>query len=313
MFQDVTREDVLYRLWRLKLLIASAALLPVIPFAMAIFAGVWIGWWLWYIWVALVLVMVVKYPNAWTDIMTMAATLSLVLFLSTFGGVFGIGPVLGTPLALAVGFGLYLVLTNALFWLDRIPLPIEVISMKLRLKASPEVARNALFLQPNARCGYHDCGPADQGGVFNVESMGISTLSEHSESFMQIDEDSGEGIDPDLGYLAKIISRSDTTQDTAIVADFSDDESDVVTLSQSIEDDGRGGALYQSAEIGHNMGLFTGLGYFLTEAGPDSVRAAIDVERGRPTPALLMATRDTPLYALARWFAARTPAAHSAG
>ena len=216
-------------------------------------------------------------------------------------------------LALAVGFGLYLVLTNALFRLDGIPLPVEVISMKLRLKASPEVARNALFLRPNARCGYHVCGPADQGGVFNVESMGISTLSEHSESFMQIDEDSGEGIDPDLGYLAKIISRSDTMQDTAIVADFSDDESDVVTLSQSIEDDGRGGALYQSAEIGSNMGLFTGLGYFLTEAGPDSVRAAIDVEQGRPTPALLMATRDTPLYALARWFAARTPAARSAG
>lgn len=313
MFKDITREDVFYRLWRLKLLIAAAAFLPVVFFGMAIFAGVWVGWWLWYIWVALVILMAVKFPNAWTDIMTMAATLSLVLFLSSFGGALGIGPILGTPLALLVGFGLYLALTNLVFKLDHFPFPREVISLKKRLKVSPDVVRRALFLRPGARCGYHICGPADQGGVFNVETLDISTYSAHCDSFAAVDEHSGAGIDQQIGYLAKIISRDATSQETVLVVDFSTDENDVVTLAQSIEDDGRGGTFYQSAETGMSMGLFTGLGYVLTEAGHDSLRAALDAEQGRPTPALLMASRDAPLYALARWFAAHNPALRAEG
>lgn len=300
MLGDLTINDVFYRLYRLRRLIAVAALVPVIPLGMAIFAGVWVGWWLWALWVIAVAVYAAFFPNGWADLMAISVSFGLVLFFSTIVGAMGVGAVVGTPLALIAWFALWLACSAFLPMLDRFAYPVDALHHKARLPVDAATARAAFFYRPGAKVGYHQCGELEPGGVFTMTTTGGTGYSNLIEDF------TGEEapISDDVSFLAKVVSRDETTQETVFITDFSDDDMDVLTTVQSIEP-AKKGCLYQKVEAGHGMGFFTGAGFWLNDIEGDVVRAAIDAQLGQATPALRSAHRDSILFVVGRFFARR--------
>ncbi|MGH1368986.1 MAG: hypothetical protein ACRBCL_10235 [Maritimibacter sp.] len=304
MFDDLTLDDVFYRLFRLRRLLLVAALAPLLPLAMAIFAGVWVGWWLWLLWVIAVVAHGVFFPNAWMDLLAISVSFALVLFFSTVGGAMGLGPVLGTLAGLVAWFVLWMGLTTVLPLLDRFAFPVEGIAYQTRLPVDAGTAKSALFIRPDTMVGYHDCGPLEAEGVFSVTPRFGSDFTGVAEGFVQgFSEDDHDAQEP-FSFLAKVVSRDETSQETVFIVDFSRDEMEVVTTHQFVEQTAKG-CLYQKIESGHGMGLFTGAGFWLNDVDGDGVRAALDAQLEQPTPALRSATRDSLLFCLARFMSKR--------
>jgi hypothetical protein len=304
MLDDLTMNDVFYRLVRLRRLALVAVLIPLIPLAMAIFAGVWVGWWLWLLWIIAVLANVVIFPNAWVDLISISVSLAIVLFFSTIGGAIGLGPVIGTLVGLIAWFLLWMMVTNVLPLFDRFAYPVEGIEYKTRLPVDVATAKAAFFYRPDAMVGYHDCGPLEDG-VFSMTPLYGSDFTTIAEGFMgaQEAEEAQEAFEP-FSFLAKVVSRDETSQETVYITDLSSDDMNILTTVQYVEQTAKG-CLYQKLETGHKMGLFTGAGFWLSDVDGDVVRAALDAQLEQPTPALRSATKDCLLYVVARMFSRR--------
>ena len=306
---DLGIRDIAYRLFRLRRLIGVAAVLPLPALGLALLSQVPVGGWMALVWLGFVLLHALRFPNAWLELIALALTLAILFVAAPIGGRFGIHWLLGYPLALALGAVLWLVLSSALHGFERLPWPFEVAPLRKHLRISPEAARAALFLRPNAQIGTYRCGPADKDGNFEV-TVGPP---EPAPGFRLSDLEFGgfdlPAAEPDAGFsfLAKLVHDDALSQEVLAVHKPGSDAQEVQTLIQTLEP-AKGGTAYEKVETGEVMGGLSGLGFWLTDADADELSATLDQAAGRRSRALRDATQEPLQGRIGQWLRQRLAA-----
>jgi len=314
--RNLTFRDVTYRLYRLRRLVIVAMLIPMPFIALAIWTGVSVGWWLAAVWIAFVLIHSVRFPNAWIDQLAMSIGLAILLILAPAFGFIGLGPIIGYPLAMIAWFVIWMSLIGQITRLDGVPFRREKFVLRRRSKLSPAEMRAAFFLRPNAQVGFHLCHEADENGVFMVEPQGISTIGfQLGDDFAtdQTDDQSdsecaalSQDFTPDFNFFATILESDETHQETVVLTNATDDESEanVTSMIETITP-AKNGAIYEKREYYDKFTLLAGLGFWLQDYNADHFTATIDHVSGKPARALRSAPKDSLLTLLANWFISR--------
>ncbi|WP_095589734.1 hypothetical protein [Actibacterium ureilyticum] len=302
--QPLDLRVAIYRLYRLRKQVAVAALLPLPAFVLALFAGLPVHIWMVPVWYLLVLAHVVRFPQAWVDLLAMALALALVLFMAPLGVLAGIGAPLGYGLAAVTGFGLWLYLCNRIHALEKFAWPQQELRLHRKTRLPAATLRDALFLRPNAQVGLNRCGPANEHGVFQIVSTGaagmpslntIDGLSEDARG-MDIDADLQNGL---FRFWATVIRSEPDYQETMYITEPDGEEASVETTIQTLTETASG-TIYQKQETATGMGLVSGFGFWLNDVDRDHFTATIDHVTGARSRAVRAAPHDTPLILLAQ-------------
>ena len=171
-FDLPTREEALYRAWRLRRLIAVATAIPFVIFALLGLvglngvAGSTFGLiFLTIIFVAMIGAHAIIFPNAHEE------TLTISLLLAAFGLIMAIIPGFFLAFVLWIALAIW-----ALMWgqakLTDLQMATEphqpVMKGRIKVRAKPEAVRAWYPLRPESERGLHKCGAPDQDGVFPV-------------------------------------------------------------------------------------------------------------------------------------------------
>ncbi len=197
-FEFPNWEQVLYRAWRLRRLIAFANAIPFVIFALLGLVGLnsltdSVGGLLalTVVHFAIIAAHAVLFPNA-TD-----ETLTVAILLAAFGLIMAIFPVL-IGLILCLGLGVWammwgqVMLTN---YLGSSEAHDPETTARVKVKAEPDAVRAFFPLRPNSIRGQFKCGPADAKGAFPVW---------HELATVDIFADTPAGED---GVLDKVMSK----------------------------------------------------------------------------------------------------------
>lgn len=170
-FEFPNWEQVLYRAWRLRRLIAFANVIPLVIFALLGLVGLnsltdSVGGLLalTVVHFAIIAAHAILFPNA-TD-----ETLTVAILLAVFGLVMAILPTL-IGLVLCIGLGVWALMWGQVMlttYLEATEMHDPDTTARVRVKADPEAVRTFFPLRPNSIRGPIKCGPADAEGAFPV-------------------------------------------------------------------------------------------------------------------------------------------------
>lgn len=300
----LSANDILYRLWRLRRLIAVAIVLPLPFLAFAMFLGAAVGTWMIPIWVVMVLAHAVVFPHAWSELIALGLSFSVAFVFAPLWALLGLGWILGYPAAVVLIFFTWMALSTRLFQLEAFSSPVATLRFKARVPLDLEATRAAFFLRPDAVVGHYQCGPADDGGVFEVTPLDMPTVAPMvNESLLEEEDCEVETPEP-FSFLAKVTAASDTRQETIIIADFSQDDPEVQSTVQELKPTRRG-TIYEKRETGTGMGLFSALGFWLGDVETDYFVDTVDRATGAKPRSIRSASPETPFTMIARRMVAR--------
>lgn len=295
---------ITYRLYRLRKLIAVASLIPFPALLAAMAADVSVYLWMMPLWYAIVLAHVIRFPQAWVDLLGLALAIALTLLIAPVGKLIGITALIGYPLSLVVGFALWLYICNRIYAFESTPWPKQDTHFMRKTGLSIDEMRDIFFLRPNAKVGLNICGPANENGVFEVVSTGGGGMPElcsidgvdHAGLGTEIDQDLQDGV---FRYWATVIKSEPTYQETMFIIEPDSDEMTIETTIQTLTET-KNGTLYQKQESTSGMGLVSGFGFWLNDVDADFFTATMDHVAGKPARAIRGAAHDTLLITLAQ-------------
>lgn len=177
-FELPSWDEVLYRAWRLRRLIAFANVVPFVIFALLGLVGLnsvtdSVGGLLALTVVHFVIIAAhaIMFPNANEE------TLTVALLLAAFGIIMAVSPALiGLLLCAALAvWALVWGQAKLVAWQSSTETHDPETTARLKIKGKPEAVRAFIPLRPNSTRGQFKCGPVDQTGAFPVWSELAST------------------------------------------------------------------------------------------------------------------------------------------
>ena len=253
------------------------------------------------LWYTIVLFHVIRFPQAWVDLLGLGLTVALILLIAPLGAALGLGALTGYPLALIAGFFLWMYGTNRIYALEALAWPQQNIHLRRRSALSPEAMRAGFFLRPDAQVGLYECGPANENGVFEVVSRGAAPMVplpclEEDDTTPALSEDLQNGV---YRFWATVIRSEPDYQETMFITEPDGEDMAVETTIQSLTP-AKGGTLYEKSETTCGMGWVSGFGFWLNDVDADYFTATIDHITDRPVRAVRAAGHDTIITLLAR-------------
>lgn len=282
---DLDLRTISYRLWRLRRLIAVAALLPLPGILFAGLFGFGLtygggGGILWFLWILAVFALAVRFPNGWIDLFALGLPLAAIIFLSPIARLFGIGPFSGTLLGLVtMAAGWFWINGKLPAMLDDIPMGTQKNTFRARVALPAKTLREALFLRPGARCGLHACGAAGADGIFQVKSFGYQLL-----------DDTFTPTEGEIAFLARVVETGETTQITQYFL-----AEDSLTASTTYEEvtPTRRGCSYAKEEVHDHFSVLAAIGFWLNDVEADHLTATLDFLNEQPPRALKLMPQDS--------------------
>lgn len=332
--------DVLFRLWRLRRLIAFAVMPPLVAFAMM---GL-IGWngvsgspvGLAIVGVSLLAIIgshAAVFPNAQEETLTISLVLAVfALFLATMGG-----SVLGWILFLGFAFWMMLTGPGRLLALQAGSVPHKPsLTARIRVEGSLEAARRWFPLRPGVERGQYRCGTVGEDGAFPVWydmpmvdmfadlDLPETPEMEEREAFhreVALDETDEEAfamnkalqdeylavaLDPDApSFWAQIEADEPEYQRTRL---FTRDRSGVASEISVVEHRfraARTGCVVTETDTPESFPIGQTFGMWLSDFQMDGLAYLRDLLQDRETLALKVTHRWSIMMLLARWFIAR--------
>lgn len=181
------------------------------------------------------------------------------------------------PLWIAIAFVVLLIAQNILArtlitLLQRIPMPVQHVKSRRRLRVTPEDLRDAVFTLPAQRTGRKICGEVEEDGFFEVSILSSATPRGQEKVVAQ--------------YRARILEQEPFMQLVEGVVEQADGSQRRAISRTRILPDGSG-SIYEFEEEHNLFSLLQWLGFYLTDFTAEYLRAEIDDHFTRPTLAVL--------------------------
>lgn len=306
---------MLYRFYRLRRLIALSLVLPILAvLAVAAFKGP-ASFILLTLAIGLPLAHVLRYPNAWTETLTVSLLTAILLALAgTIGpdiGLLGLGlRLLGLALLGAV---LFFVLNGPVTALLMSGPVVEMNARaRRRTRLSPAEAKAGITLYPGRKDAKVDCGEPDEDGAFPVtihhkmpalcgpeETLDVLVYAQIVESGDMVHE----VMSVDAGPLDDELTAPDETGEPA------DEETPpAITVTRHVFTPTKRGTLVDVTEKGGALTRGQALGFWLQDYFADHLTDELDRAEGRPARANRFAPQDQLVGDIARRLVGRTPA-----
>ena len=283
--RDLDLQSATYRIWRLKRLITVAVLLPFPGIFLATLIGLGLGFGngggaVWFLWILSVLALAVRFPNGWLAHFALGLPLAAITFLSPFAIILGVGPFIGSLLAIAI-------LAAGFLWINmNLPMILEEKSLgnvqntfETKARLPGETLRDAVFLRPDATSELHECGPANADGVFKIKALGYT--------FGDLMGEEGSGV---IEFYGRVTESDEFTQTTQY---FIDDKGTAASTILEEIIPLRHGCRYIKEEMHDHFSVYSALGFWLNDVEADHFTATLDHIKGRRPRAIKLAPYDT--------------------
>lgn len=319
---------VLYRLWRLRRLIAVSSMIPIL--VMAVYSG-------WKIatgsapvvafapfailTVAMMAAHAVLFPQGRSETLALSLTLSVLVLASPLAGT----SVLGWALLLLVALALIMLLqTRILFWEMSSPSRRVAFKASVHTQTDLSTARRTFSLQPDSQNARFTCGSVDKDGVFEVHMVPSAMPDFLEDALPSLDVDpADEAADEEAfeefvtGMLSELpederaeieracqnrndpsfwaVNLRDTPQEVETLILVRNDDGRLVEASRTIYRfvPKRTGFRVTEYEVNPDYPIGSSLGIWLTDFQADGMILSRDEAEGRDTLALRAASDDT--------------------
>ncbi|WP_095589042.1 hypothetical protein [Actibacterium ureilyticum] len=293
----MTRQEITYRLYRLRRLLVAGSLLPLAGLAIGAqisgLGGILTGWAplaVAGLGLAVLTALLLRFPNSMIEGVALSLSLTLTLALvplidsrAHFADLFlpggGGGADAAVHMALAWMLGFF-ALVPAIALLDRVRIGQSTVVSTLRYDLAPDAAFDALTLKPDVTSPDRQTGTPDRDGFFDVTVW-------------------YDGADPETfaparqshTYRARIVEAAPLRQVTATVLQVQGRTSTSVSEVRVTPSDD--GCLCESREVQDHLTLLSRMNFWLADYGADYLQGALDEAAGRESPALCRQSQRT--------------------
>ncbi|PIV74016.1 MAG: hypothetical protein COW55_10810 [Rhodobacteraceae bacterium CG17_big_fil_post_rev_8_21_14_2_50_65_11] len=305
-FQNLHRH-ILYRLYRLRRLIACSVLVVVAGAALSLVVAPEISLfndpvnlaYLMLFWTGIVAVCAVVFPSGWIDTLTASIALALLLIATPYLQLAIVGtPPGGTGLSERMAVML-IFLAWFLVWLlvmaifvslgQAVPMGRRRYRTRITSDLSPDQVRTALCPLPETELAGRVCGPEDSKGFFPVRftAPGADRLRL-------------TGFDPKQVHRVRILQEDRLIRQSESIT-TRDERKTRCEMFERLQP-GNGGTLYELVEVHDQFDLLSAVGFWINDFGADHARTYLDAVSGRASCAIFNRARWSPVAALSRLF-----------
>ncbi|RFU12059.1 hypothetical protein DZD18_13900 [Rhodobacteraceae bacterium W635] len=298
---------ILYRLYRLRRLIACSVLVVVAGAALSWLVAPSLSLFgdpanllaLMLFWTAIVALSAVMFPTGWIDTLTASIAFALLLTATPYLqlAIAGVGPG-GT--GISQGMAVMLIfLAWFLLWLLVMAVFIAVGTAMttgrgrhrtvISTDLDPDEVRRALCPLPGTELAGRICGPEDGKGFFPVRF----TMPGGDRLRLT-------GFDPDQIHWVRILQEDHLTRQSEAITvhDGRKTRCEMFERLQPVD----GGTQYELVELHDQFNLLSAIGFWINDFGADHARTYLDAVRGRKSCAIFSRPRWSPVGALSRLF-----------
>ena len=305
--QSQIHRHIIYRLYRLRRLIACSVLIVVLGAAMSLIVAPGLSLFrdpanlfvLMLSWTVIVSASAVAFPSGWIDTLTASIAFAVLLVATPYLQLAIVsapevaGGVSETMAILLVFLAWFLVwlLVMAVFISAGQAMPMGKRRHRTRILTDmpPDQVRRALCPLPDTELAGRICGPENDKGIFEVRftTPGADRLRL-------------TGFDPDQVHRYRILQEDRLTRQSVSITTH-DGRKSRCEMFERLEPKA-GGTLYELVEVHDQFNLLSAIGFWINDFGADHARTYLDAVRGRASCAIFSRQQWSPLGALSRLF-----------
>lgn len=299
---------IVYRLYRLRRLIATSVLIVVTGAAMSLLVAPELSLFneprnllaLMLAWTGIVAISAVAFPSCWIDTLTASIAFALLLISTPYLQLAIIGaPALDSGISEAMAvlliflawFLVWLLVMAVFIWSGQaLPMGRRRHRTRIVTDLPPDQVRKALCPLPETSLAGRICGPENEKGIFEVRftSPGADRLRL-------------SGFDPDQVHRYRILQEDRVTRQSESITTH-DGRKSRREMFERLEPREDGGTVYELVELHDQFNLLSTIGFWINDFGADHARTYLDAVRGRKTYAIFSRPHRMPFAALSRFF-----------
>lgn len=298
---------ILYRIHRLRRLIASSVLIVVLGAALSLVVAPGLSLFrdpinlfvLMLSWSLIVTASAIAFPSGWIDTLTASVAFALLLIATPYLQLVvigapsvpgGVSEAMAILLVFLAWFMVWLLVMAVFIWAGQnLPMGKRQHRTRIRCDLPPDQVRRALCPLPGTELAGRICGPEDERGRFEVR------FTKPGADRLRL-----AGTDPTQVYRYRIVQEDRLTRQSESVTliDGAPSRCEMFERLQPHE----GGTLYELVELHDRFNLLSAIGFWINDFGADHARTYLDAVSGRPSCAIFSRPQWSPLGALARLF-----------
>ena len=298
-------QHVIYRVFRLRRLIATSVLIVMAGAALSLGVSPQISVFadpanllvLMICWSAIITGSAIAFPAGWIDALTASIAFALLLVATPYfqialmaapwtGG--GISERLAVLLVFLAWFMLWLLVMAVFIWAGQsLPFGKRRHYTRLTSDLPPDEVRRALCPLPDTTVGGRVCGPEGADGFFKV-SYTVADPGQHSFEIVKKVQ----------SYRFRVLQEDRHTRQSEAILTV-DGRKTRSEMFERLEPSGKG-TVYHLVEMHDHFNLLTAIGFWINDFGADHARAYLDAATGRATTAIFSRPGWSPITAVAR-------------
>lgn len=298
---------ILYRVYRLRRLIACSVLIVVAGAALSLLVAPSLSLFreplnlllLMLCWTGIVSVSAVAFPSGWIDTLTASIAFAILLIATPYLQLAitgapnvegGVSETMAVLLVFLAWFMVWLLVMAVFIWAGQ-TLPMGRWRHRTRILSDlpPDQVRSALCPLPDTELAGRICGSEDAQGFFPVRFTTPGA-----------DRTRLSGCNPDQVHRFRILQEDRLTRQSESIT-VQEGRKTRCEMFERLEPK-EGGTLYELVEVHNQFNLLSAIGFWINDFGADHARTYLDAISGRASYAIFSRPQRSPIGALSRLF-----------